>query len=101
MLLEEGSPAYGDGSGRPFKIGFLKLHEWIRSEVIKSGHGSLDEGHWPMATPPTGGGDRTSRFQAASYPVLMGPCAKQKKIPSRYARKLAPLSPIVSRQGKT
>jgi hypothetical protein len=27
-----------------------KLHEWIRSEVIKSGHGSLDDGHWPTAT---------------------------------------------------
>jgi hypothetical protein len=27
-----------------------KLQEWIRREVIKSGHGSLDEGHWPTAT---------------------------------------------------
>jgi hypothetical protein len=32
------------------KIGFLKLHKWIRSEVIEAGHGSLDEGHWPTAT---------------------------------------------------
>jgi hypothetical protein len=32
------------------QIGFLKLHEWIRNEVIESGHGSLDEGHWPTAT---------------------------------------------------
>jgi len=27
-----------------------KLHKWIREEVIKSGHGSLDDGHWPTAT---------------------------------------------------
>jgi len=32
------------------QIGFLKLHEWLRSEVIESGRGSLDEGHLPTAT---------------------------------------------------
>jgi hypothetical protein len=32
------------------KIGFLKLHEWIRSEIIEAGHGSVDEGAWPTAT---------------------------------------------------
>ena len=32
------------------QIGIRKLHEWIRREVIKSGHGSLDDGHWPTAT---------------------------------------------------
>ena len=46
--------------------GFPKLHKWIRSEVIESGHGSLDDGD----RAPTGGGNRTSRFQAASYSVL-------------------------------
>ena len=30
-------------------LSFPKLHEWIRREVIESGHGSLDEGHWPTA----------------------------------------------------
>jgi len=39
------------------------MGEWIRSEVIESGQGSLDEGDRGQ----TGGGDRTSRFQAASY----------------------------------
>jgi hypothetical protein len=34
------------------QIGVPRLHEWIRSEVIESGHGSLDEGHWPTATEP-------------------------------------------------
>src|SRR5260370_32740460 len=32
------------------QIDLPKLHEWIHREVIKSGHGSLDEGHWPTAT---------------------------------------------------
>ncbi len=35
---------------RTLQIGLPKLHEWIHREVIKSGHGSLDEGHWPTAT---------------------------------------------------
>jgi hypothetical protein len=26
------------------------LHEWIDREIIKAGHGSLDDGHWPTAT---------------------------------------------------
>jgi hypothetical protein len=34
------------------QIGVSRLHEWIRAEVIESGHGSLDEGHWPTATEP-------------------------------------------------
>ena len=48
-------------------------------------------------------GDTTvgSTFQAASYPVLKGSVREKEKMSSRYARKLAPLSPIVSRQGKT
>ncbi len=41
------------------------MGEWIRSEVIESGQGSLDE--------------RTSRFQAASYPVLMEVRARNRK----------------------
>jgi hypothetical protein len=32
------------------QIGVPKLHEWIKREVIKSGRGSLDDGHWPTAT---------------------------------------------------
>jgi hypothetical protein len=29
--------------GTELQIGLPKLHEWIHREVIKSGHGSLDE----------------------------------------------------------
>ena len=32
------------------QIGVPKLHEWIKREVIKSGRGNLDDGHWPTAT---------------------------------------------------
>jgi hypothetical protein len=32
------------------QIGVPELHEWIKREVIKSGRGSLDDGHWPTAT---------------------------------------------------
>jgi hypothetical protein len=45
-----GSAVFISDLATELKIGFLKLHEWIRSEVIESGHGSLDEGHWPTAT---------------------------------------------------
>ena len=51
------------------------MGEWIRSEVIESGQGSLDEGDRGQ----TGGGDRTSRFQAASYPVLMEVLGRNRK----------------------
>ena len=40
------------------QVGVPKLHERIHREVIKSGHGSLDDGD----RKPAGGGDRTSRF---------------------------------------
>jgi hypothetical protein len=45
-----GSAVFISDLATELKIGFQKLHEWIRSEVIESGHGSLDEGHWPTAT---------------------------------------------------
>ena len=45
-----GSAVFISDLATELKIGFSKLHEWIRSEVIESGHGSLDEGHWPTAT---------------------------------------------------
>jgi|GEM_PF-2952676 len=32
------------------KVPLAKLQQWIRQEVIASGRGSLDEGHWPAAT---------------------------------------------------
>src|ERR1700739_4200505 len=51
------------------------MGEWIRSEVIESGQGSLDEGDRGQ----TGGGDRTSSFQAASYPGLMEGRARKRK----------------------
>jgi hypothetical protein len=79
MLLMKNHRHTGMDLCDELEIGFLKLHEWIRSEVIKSGHGSLDEGHWPVATAPTGGGNRISRFHAASYPVLMGVRVRNRK----------------------
>ena len=63
LSLEEVHQAYDRVRGRQLEsavfisdlaaelqIGLPKLHEWIHREVIKSGHGSLDEGHWPTAT---------------------------------------------------
>jgi hypothetical protein len=50
MLLMKNHRHTGMDLCDELEIGFLKLHEWIRSEVIKSGHGCLDEGHWPTAT---------------------------------------------------
>jgi hypothetical protein len=49
-------PALGEGAvfisdlATELQIGVPKLHEWIRREVIESGHGSLGEGHCPTAT---------------------------------------------------
>jgi hypothetical protein len=61
LSLEEVTRAYDRVRGRQLgsavfisdlatelQIGLPKLHEWI--QVIKSGHGSLDDGHWPTAT---------------------------------------------------
>jgi len=45
-----GSAVFISDLAAELQIGLPKLHEWIRSEVIKSGHGSLDEGHRPTAT---------------------------------------------------
>jgi hypothetical protein len=45
-----GSAVFISDLATELQIGLPKLHEWIRSEVIESGHGSLDEGHWPTAT---------------------------------------------------
>jgi hypothetical protein len=45
-----GSAVFISDVATELQIGFQKLHEWISSEVIESGHGSLDEGHWPTAT---------------------------------------------------
>jgi hypothetical protein len=45
-----GSAVFISDLATELKIGFLKLREWIRSEIIEAGHGSLDEGHWPTAT---------------------------------------------------
>jgi hypothetical protein len=45
-----GSAVFISDLATELKIGFLKLHEWMRSEIIEAGHGSLDEGHWPTAT---------------------------------------------------
>jgi hypothetical protein len=43
----------------------LKLHDWIRSEVIESGHGTLDDGHWLTAT-------ERQRAAAIEHPVPGG-----------------------------
>jgi hypothetical protein len=45
-----GSAVFISDLATELQIGVPKLHEWIRTEVIQSGHGSLDEGHWPTAT---------------------------------------------------
>jgi hypothetical protein len=60
-----GSAVFISDLATELQIGFQKLHEWIRSEVIESGQGSLDEGHWPTATEGQRGvGDRTSSADA-------------------------------------
>jgi hypothetical protein len=45
-----GSAVFISDLATELQIGVPKLHEWIEREVIKSGHGSLDDGHWPTAT---------------------------------------------------
>jgi hypothetical protein len=45
-----GSAVFISDLATELQIGFSKLHEWIHREVIKSGHGSLDDGHWTTAT---------------------------------------------------
>jgi len=45
-----GSAVFISDLASELQIRVPKLHEWIRREVIKSGHGSLDDGHWPTAT---------------------------------------------------
>jgi hypothetical protein len=45
-----GSAVFISDLAADLQIGVPTLHEWIRREVIESGHGSLDEGHWPTAT---------------------------------------------------
>ena len=45
-----GSAVFISDLATELQIGLPKLHEWIHREVIKSGHGSLDDGHWPTAT---------------------------------------------------
>jgi hypothetical protein len=45
-----GSAVFISDLADALQIAVPKFHEWIQSEVIKSGHGSLDEGHWPTAT---------------------------------------------------
>jgi hypothetical protein len=45
-----GSAVFISDLASELQIGVSKLHEWIRREVIKLGHGTLDDGHWPTAT---------------------------------------------------
>ena len=45
-----GSAVFISELANELQIGVPKLHEWIQKEVIKSGNGSLDDGHWPIAT---------------------------------------------------
>jgi hypothetical protein len=45
-----GSAVYISDLATELRIGVPKLHEWIHENVIKSGRGSLDDGHWPTAT---------------------------------------------------
>ena len=40
-----GSAVFISDLATELQIGLPKRHEWIHREVIKSGHGSLDEGH--------------------------------------------------------
>src|SRR5215468_3017343 len=48
--LQLGSAVFISDLANELQIAVPKLHEWIQKEVIKSGHGSLDDGHWPTAT---------------------------------------------------
>ena len=75
-----GSAVFISDLATELQVGFEKLHEMDsqRGNRIRSrlpGRGSLADGD----RRPTGGGDRTSRFQAASYPVLMGVRARNRK----------------------
>jgi hypothetical protein len=45
-----GSAVFISDLATELKFPVTKLQEWIRQEVIASGRGSLDEGHWPAAT---------------------------------------------------
>lgn len=45
-----GSAVFISDLAAELKVAISRLHEWIRKEVIESGSGSLDEGHWPAAT---------------------------------------------------
>jgi hypothetical protein len=45
-----GSAVFISDLATELKVPVTKLQEWIRKEVIASGRGSLDEGHWPAAT---------------------------------------------------
>jgi hypothetical protein len=45
-----GSAVFISDLAAELKVPVTKLQEWIRKEVIASGRGSLDEGHWPAAT---------------------------------------------------
>jgi hypothetical protein len=45
-----GSAVFISDLATELKLPVTKLQEWIRQEVIASGRGSLDEGHWPAAT---------------------------------------------------
>jgi len=45
-----GSAVFISDLATELQIGVPKLHAWIHDDVIKSGRGSLDDGHWPTAT---------------------------------------------------
>ena len=45
-----GSAVFISDLATELEVSVPKLHEWIKREVIKSCHGSLDEGHRPAAT---------------------------------------------------
>ena len=45
-----GSAVFISDLATELKVPVTKLQAWIRKEVIASGCGSLDEGHWPAAT---------------------------------------------------
>lgn len=45
-----GSAVFISDLAAELEVSVTKLQEWIRKEVIASGRGSLDEGHWPAAT---------------------------------------------------
>jgi hypothetical protein len=45
-----GSAIFISDLAAELKVPVTKLQDWIRKEVIASGRGSLDEGHWPAAT---------------------------------------------------